>query len=109
MRAIVALLAMNNDRPLTLEEIQTSIWPLTDAGTDIKKPAMRNYMVDARRTVGERHLPTASGKAGYQLQHFTTDWVEFQNLWSGHEGSDSRVDGPATSSAQLGERTSVHG
>jgi DNA-binding SARP family transcriptional activator len=80
VRAIVALLAMNNDRPLTLEEIQTSIWPLTDAGTDIKKPAMRNYMVDARRTVGERHLPTASGKAGYQLQHFTTDWVEFQNL-----------------------------
>ena len=80
VRAIVAYLAMNNDRLLTLEEIQTAIWPLTDTGTDIKKPAMRNYMVDARRVVGERHLPTASGRAGYQLQHFTTDWVEFQNL-----------------------------
>jgi DNA-binding SARP family transcriptional activator len=80
VRAIVAYLAMNADRPLTLDEIQTALWPLTDTGTDIKKPAMRNYMVDARRTVGERHLPTASGKAGYQLQHFTTDWAEFQNL-----------------------------
>ena len=82
VRAIVAFLAMNNDRPLTLEEIQTAIWPLTDAGTDIKKPAMRNYMVDARRTVGERHLPTASGRAGYQLRDFSTDWSEFQDLLS---------------------------
>jgi DNA-binding SARP family transcriptional activator len=82
VRAIVAYLAMNAERTLTLEEIQTAIWPLTDAGTDIKKPVMRNYMVDARRTVGERHLPTASGRPGYQLQDFTTDWSEFQDLLS---------------------------
>jgi len=80
VRAIVSYLAINADRPQTLEEIQTAIWPLTDAGTDIKKPAMRNYMVDARKTVGERHLPTASGRVGYQLRDFTTDWVEFQSL-----------------------------
>jgi len=80
VRAIVSYLAMNADRPQTLEEIQTAIWPLTDAGTDIKKPAMRNYMVDARKTVGESHLPTASGRMGYQLRGFTTDWVEFQSL-----------------------------
>jgi DNA-binding SARP family transcriptional activator len=80
VRAIVAYLAMNPERLLTLDEIQTAIWPLTDVGTDIKKPAMRNYMVDARRTVGERHLPTASGRAGYQLSDFTTDWAEFQDL-----------------------------
>jgi DNA-binding SARP family transcriptional activator len=80
VRAIVAYLAMSGERLLTLDEIQTAIWPLTDAGTDIKKPAMRNYMVDARRTVGERHLPTASGRAGYQLKHFDTDWSEFQSL-----------------------------
>jgi len=80
VRAIVSYLAMNAGRPLTLDEIQTAIWPLTDAGTDIKKPAMRNYMVDARKTVGERHLPTASGRIGYQLRDFTTDWEEFQSL-----------------------------
>ena len=80
VRAIVAFLAMNTERLFTLEEIQTAIWPLTDAGTDIKKPAMRNYMVDARKTVGARHLPTASGRAGYQLCDFTTDWSEFQDL-----------------------------
>jgi len=74
---------MNTGRLFTLEEIQTAIWPLTDAGTDIKKPAMRNYMVDARRVVGVRHLPTASGRAGYQLCDFTTDWSEFQDLLNG--------------------------
>jgi DNA-binding SARP family transcriptional activator len=80
VRAIVAYLAMNGERELTLEEIQNAIWPLTDAGTDIKKPAMRNYMVDARKTVGERHLPSASGRPGYRLQNFNTDWSELQSL-----------------------------
>jgi DNA-binding SARP family transcriptional activator len=80
VRAIVAYLALNSERLQSLEEIQNAIWPLTDSGTDIKKPAMRNYMVNARKTVGERHLPTASGRAGYELQHFDTDWSEFQSL-----------------------------
>jgi DNA-binding SARP family transcriptional activator len=80
VRAIVAYLAMNTGRLFTLDEIQTAIWPLTEAGTDIKKPAMRNYMVDARKTVGARHLPTASGRAGYELCDFSTDWSEFQDL-----------------------------
>ena len=80
VRAIVAFLAMNNDRLFSLDEIQTSIWPMTANGTDIKKPAMRNYMVNVRKTVGERHLPTASGRAGYQLLDFTTDWSQFQRL-----------------------------
>lgn len=80
VRAIVAFLAMNTGRLFSLEEIQTAIWPLTESGTDIKKPAMRNYMVDARKTVGPRHLPTASGRAGYVLCDFSTDWSEFQGL-----------------------------
>jgi hypothetical protein len=71
-RAIAAYVAMNNQRVLTLEEIQNAIGPLTDHGTDIKQPALGNYMVGARRTVGERRLPTASGRPSYQLQHFNT-------------------------------------
>jgi hypothetical protein len=43
---------------------------------------MRNYMVDVRKVVGARHLPSASGRAGYQLKDFTTDWSEFQELLS---------------------------
>lgn len=82
VRAIIAYLAINAERPYTLDEIQTAVWPLTDTGTDIKKPAMRNYMVDVRKVVGARHLPTASGRAGYQLKDFTTDWSEFQELLS---------------------------
>jgi DNA-binding SARP family transcriptional activator len=86
VRAIVAYLAMNNDRPHSLEEIQTAIWPLTQSGTDIKRPVMRNYMADARRVVGERHLPTASGRSGYQLVDVTTDWSEFEGLVAQSQG-----------------------
>jgi len=82
VRAIAAYLALNNDRVLTLEEIQNAVWPLTENGTDIKRPAMRNYMVDVRKTIGEYHLPTASGRSGYQLVDFETDWGEFQSLTS---------------------------
>ncbi|MHB8378579.1 MAG: hypothetical protein ACYDB2_01515 [Acidimicrobiales bacterium] len=80
VRAIIAFLAMHTERPLTLDEIQNAIWPLTDKGNDIKRPAMRNYMANARRVVGEQHLPTASGRPGYQLVDATTDWNEFQSL-----------------------------
>ena len=86
VRAIVAYLAMNNERPHTLEEIQTAIWPLTENGTDIKRPAMRNYMADARRVIGERHLSTASGRSGYQLVDVTTDWSEFEGLVAQSQG-----------------------
>jgi hypothetical protein len=77
---------MNNDRPHSLEEIQTAIWPLTENGSDIKRPAMRNYMADARKIVGERHLPTASGKSGYQLADVATDWSEFESLIAQAQG-----------------------
>jgi DNA-binding SARP family transcriptional activator len=80
VRAIVAFLAMNNERVLALEEIQNAIWPLTANGTDITRASMRNYIVDARKAVGEYHLPTASGRPGYQLVHFDTDWSEMQRL-----------------------------
>lgn len=80
VRAIVAYLAMHTERALTLDEIQNSIWTLTDKGNDIKRPAMRNYMAHARKAVGDLHLPTASGRPGYQLVDITTDWNEFQAL-----------------------------
>ncbi len=80
VRAIVAYLAMNNERVLTLEEIQNAVWPLTPAGTDITRRSMRNYMVDVRKVVGEDHLPIASGKSGYQLVRVDTDWAEMSRL-----------------------------
>jgi DNA-binding SARP family transcriptional activator len=80
VRAILAYLALHRDRPLALEEIQNAIWPLTERGSDIKRTAMRNYMVDARKAVGEQHLPSASGKPGYQLVDADSDWDEFERL-----------------------------
>ena len=79
VRAILAFLALA-DRSLSLEEIQNAVWPLSDNGTDIKRPAMRNYMVEARKVVGRRHLPVASSAPGYRLVDFDTDWAEFTRL-----------------------------
>jgi DNA-binding SARP family transcriptional activator len=91
VRAIVAYLALNSDRPLALEEIQNAIWPLTESGSDIKRSAMRNYMVDARKAVGEHHLPSASGKPGYQLVDADTDWAEFERLLSQARSADKTL------------------
>ena len=80
VRAIVAYLAMNANRALTLDEIQNAIWPITSDGADIKRTVMRNYLSDVRRCVGEAHLPSAAGRPGYQLANVNTDWDEFQHL-----------------------------
>ena len=88
VRAIIAYLALNPERPLAMDEIQTAVWPLIDNGTDIKRPAMRNYMVDARKVVGELHLPTASGKPGYALVGVDTDWAEYQRLLAQTQTAD---------------------
>jgi hypothetical protein len=43
-------------------------------------------MVDCRKVVGEHHLPTASGRPGYQLVNATTDWDDFQGLLGQAQG-----------------------
>ena len=88
VRAILAFLALA-DRSLSLEEIQNAVWPLSDNGTDIKRPAMRNYMVEARKVVGRRHLPVASGSPGYRLVDFDTDWAEFTRLVTQAKAADA--------------------
>ena len=80
VKAIITFLALNSAMALTLDAIQTAIWPLTDGVNDVKRPVMLNYMAEARRVVGEHHLPSASGKSGYRLVDVTTDWAEFQEL-----------------------------
>lgn len=79
VRAIVAYLALNTHRALSLDEIQNAIWPLTSDGPDIKRTVMRNYLSEVRRCVGEDHLPSAAGRPGYQLAKVNTDWDEFQH------------------------------
>jgi len=79
-RAIITFLAMHTSRLVSLDEIQTAVWPLMNGVNDIKRPVMLNYMADARKVVGEHHLPAATGKSGYQLVDITSDWAEFQEL-----------------------------
>jgi len=79
-RAIITFLAMHTSRLVSLDEIQTAVWPLMNGVNDIKRPVMLNYMADARKVVGEHHLPAATGKSGYQLVDITSDWTEFQQL-----------------------------
>ncbi len=87
-RAILALLALS-ERSLTLDEVQNAVWPLSDNGPDIKRPAMRNYMVEVRKVVGREHLPVAAGAPGYRLLDVDTDWAEFTRLIAQAKASDA--------------------
>ena len=88
VRAILTFLALS-DRPQSLEEIQSAVWPLSENGGDISRPVMRNYMVEARKVVGRRHLPVASGAPGYRLVDVDTDWAEFSRLVAQAKSADA--------------------
>ena len=81
VRAVVAYLALHDQRPITLDEIQTALWPISnDSAVDIKRSSMGNYMTDARKYIGAAHLPSAAGQPGYRLVDVDCDWRRFQEL-----------------------------
>lgn len=81
IRAIVAYLALHDERPISLDEIQTALWPVTnDSAVDIKRSSMGNYMTDTRKYIGVAHFPSAAGQPGYRLVDVDCDWQHFQGL-----------------------------
>ena len=81
IRAIVAYLALHDERPVSLDEIQTALWPVTnDSAVDIKRSSMGNYMTDTRRYIGVAHFPSAAGQPGYRLVDVHCDWRHFEEL-----------------------------
>ena len=81
IRAIVAYLALHDERPISLDEIQTALWPVTnDSAVDIKRSSMGNYMTDTRKFIGVAHFPSAAGQPGYRLVDVDCDWRHFEEF-----------------------------
>jgi len=77
-RAFLIYLALHTDRPRSVDDAQTALYPLDSSGKDISRSSFLNYVSEARKAVGSRHLPEAGDVGGYRLQHFTSDWSQFQ-------------------------------
>ena len=79
-RAFISYLAVHNDRPRTVDDTQTALWPLNGTERDISRKTFLNKVSDARRIVRSQHLPGKVEQSGYRLVDVTCDWAEFQVL-----------------------------
>ena len=79
-RSLLCYLAFHRDRPMTRGEIQTALWPTTSTTKDVTPATFRNYVSEARKSVGSDVLPDASRGADYRLVGISTDLDEFREL-----------------------------
>src|ERR1019366_1202983 len=79
-RAFLAYLAVHDDRPRTVDDAQTTLWPTVGTEADITRKTFTNHVTAVRRAVGTRHLPDDVQRNGYRLEGATTDWHRFRAL-----------------------------
>ena len=79
-RAFVTYLATHDDRPRTVDDAQTALWPTNSTEEDITRKTFLNHVTTVRRAIGTRHLPDDVQRNGYRLEHATTDWHRFRSL-----------------------------
>jgi len=94
-RAFVAYLVLHADRPRTVDDVQTALWPTVGPRGDVSRKTFLNQVSAVRRCVGARHLPGSKGIARYALVDATCDWDEFRSRTS------SLPDDPALRAARL--------
>jgi hypothetical protein len=104
-RSLVCFLAVHDDRPRSVDDAQTALWPTVGTETDISRKTFLNYVSEVRRIVGTAHFPENSRRAGYRLLHVTTDWHEFRRL----EDVVARSSGMARKQARVAALTLVRG
>ena len=78
-RAFLVYLALHTERPRSVDDAQTALYPLGANGKDVARATFLNYVSEARKAIGAAHLPEAVDGA-YRLVNVTTDWDEFQSL-----------------------------
>jgi DNA-binding SARP family transcriptional activator len=79
-RAFLSYLAVHDDRPRTVDDAQTALWPTVGTEADITRKTFTNHVTAVRRAVGTRHLPDNVQRNGYRLEGATTDWHRFRAL-----------------------------
>lgn len=77
-RAFLCYLAVHADRPRTVDDAQTALWPLEPSESDVTRKTFLNYVSDVRRLVSSSHLPPTPKRSGYRLVDAVTDWEEFR-------------------------------
>jgi DNA-binding SARP family transcriptional activator len=79
-RAFLTYLALHDDRPRSVDDAQTALWPLADAESDVKRKTFLNHVSHVRRQVTAAHLPGNPKRSGYRLCDVAVDWHEFRDL-----------------------------
>lgn len=79
-RGMLCYLAVHDDRPRSVDDTQTALWPTTLTETDVSRKTFLNHVSEVRRAVGSEHFPDNAKRAGYRLARVTTDWHEFRAL-----------------------------
>lgn len=79
-RAFLCYLAVHDDRPRTVDDVQTALWPMDSTERDVSRKTFLNYVSDVRRLVSAEHLPATPKRATYRLSDVATDWGEFRGL-----------------------------
>lgn len=79
-RSLVCYLAVHADRPRTVDDVQTALWPVVGPHGDVTRKTFLNQVSSVRRAIGGGHLPGSRGAARYALVDASLDWEEFQDL-----------------------------
>jgi hypothetical protein len=79
-RSLLCYLAVHDDRPRSVDDVQTALWPTGSTEADVSRKTFLNYVSEVRRVVGAEHLPDNVRRAGYRLRSTTSDWQEFRDL-----------------------------
>jgi hypothetical protein len=79
-RSLLCYLAFHRDRPLTIGELKTALWPTSRTVKEVSSSTFHNYATEARRSVGSQFFPEAARGSGYQWVNVTTDLDNFEAL-----------------------------
>jgi hypothetical protein len=104
-RSLVCFLAVHDDRPRSVDDAQTALWPTVGTESDISRKTFLNYVSEVRGILGTAHFPENSRRAGYRLVHVRTDWHDFRRL----EGEVTRSSATPRKQARVAALTLVRG
>jgi DNA-binding SARP family transcriptional activator len=78
-RSLVCYLSLHADRPRSIDDVQTALWPVVGPHGDVTRKTFLNHVSAVRRSIGP-HLPGSKGVARYALVNASLDWEEFRLL-----------------------------
>jgi hypothetical protein len=79
--ALLCYLALHPDRPVSADQLLTTLWPLGSSRKEATRASLHTYMSDLRRALPDGMLPDAASSDGYLISGgVPTDWGTFLQL-----------------------------